>query len=131
MRLQFGIQNKMSYYYEDELYYDDFYQSHAPEAEYNCEQCGAPIFGEGYCYECADELGVHGKPGLCDDFEREYEGDIAFADPGGKSALRAATSNNPRNLPCPNCGRKNVLTPEDWQRGYQCDNCADELERGC
>ncbi len=53
-----------------------------------------------------------------------------FADPGGNSALRCATEDNPRNLPCPTCGRENVLTPADRARGYQCDTCADELERG-
>lgn len=53
-----------------------------------------------------------------------------FADPGGNSALRAETPNNPRNLPCPTCGTPNVLTPEDKRRGYQCDSCADRAERG-
>jgi endogenous inhibitor of DNA gyrase (YacG/DUF329 family) len=51
-----------------------------------------------------------------------------FADPGGRSALRASSRNNPRNKPCPNCGRKNVLTPADRARGYQCDSCADRDE---
>lgn len=51
-----------------------------------------------------------------------------FADPHGNSALRAATKDNPRNLPCPNCGRENVLTPADRARGYQCDFCADRAE---
>ena len=55
---------------------------------------------------------------------------VGFADPGGRSALRAATPDNPRNLPCPNCGRENMLTPIDRMRGYQCDICADELEMG-
>ena len=32
-----------------------------------------------------------------------------FADPGGNSALRAASASNPRNLDCPTCGAKNVL----------------------
>ncbi len=54
-----------------------------------------------------------------------------FADPGGKSALRAAGPGNPRNLPCPNCGARNRLTPADRARGYQCDRCADRAERGC
>ena len=54
-----------------------------------------------------------------------------FADPGGHSALRAASKSNPRNLPCPSCGAKNVLTPEDRAHGYQCDRCADRAERGC
>jgi len=53
-----------------------------------------------------------------------------FADPYGKSALRAATETNPRNLPCPTCGRENMLTPKDKSLGYQCDHCADALERG-
>jgi hypothetical protein len=53
-----------------------------------------------------------------------------FADPGGRSALRAETRDNPRNLPCPNCGAANRLTPADRARGYQCDACADQAERG-
>ncbi len=60
----------------------------------------------------------------------DRHGRIRFADPGGKSALRAASKSNPRNRPCPNCGRKNVLTPEDVRQGYQCDKCADQEERG-
>lgn len=51
-----------------------------------------------------------------------------FADPGGRSALRAATKKNPRNLPCPNCGKPNRLTPQDRALGYQCDECADAAE---
>lgn len=53
-----------------------------------------------------------------------------FADPGGNSALRAATPDNPRDQDCPNCGGKNLLTREDVALGYQCDRCADALERG-
>jgi hypothetical protein len=53
---------------------------------------------------------------------------VGFADPGGRSALRAATRDNPRDLPCPTCGAENVLTPLDRQRGYQCDRCADAAE---
>lgn len=53
-----------------------------------------------------------------------------FADPGGGSALRAETPDNPRNLPCPHCGQENVLTPKDRALGYQCDTCADRAERG-
>lgn len=55
---------------------------------------------------------------------------IDFADPGGNSALRAATRDNPRILPCPTCGGKNRLTPADRARGYQCDSCADRAEQG-
>ena len=51
-----------------------------------------------------------------------------FADPGGNSALHAASKENPRNLPCPNCGTPNVLTPADREAGYQCDRCADQAE---
>ena len=65
-----------------------------------------------------------------DDYRTEEDliDGVGFADPGGRSALRAATRNNPRNLPCPNCGRKNMLTPADRARGYQCDICADSAE---
>lgn len=55
---------------------------------------------------------------------------VGFANPGGNSALRAATPSNPRNLPCPNCGEPDRLTPIDKARGYQCDACADRAERG-
>jgi hypothetical protein len=54
--------------------------------------------------------------------------DCDFADPGGRSALRAASKSNPRNLPCPTCKRPNLLTPADRARGYQCDRCADRAE---
>lgn len=60
----------------------------------------------------------------------EFERDIEFARPGSNSALRAATRGNPRNLPCPNCKKPNRLTPADKRQGYQCDECADKLERG-
>ena len=59
----------------------------------------------------------------------EHEFDIDFADPGGRSALRAASKGNPRNLPCPTCHRPNQLTPADKAKGYQCDHCADAAER--
>lgn len=51
-----------------------------------------------------------------------------FANEG--SALRAATKDNPRNLPCPTCKRENALTPKDVALGYQCDICADGDEFG-
>lgn len=63
----------------------------------------------------------------------DYDDDddrMDFADPGGKSALRAATRTNPRNLPCPNCRARNRLTARDVALGYQCDTCADKAERG-
>ena len=64
---------------------------------------------------------------LCD--EDLIDG-VGFANPGGNSALRAETENNPRNLPCPTCGEPNRLTPLDVKAGYQCDSCADQAERG-
>ena len=59
-----------------------------------------------------------------------YDRNKMFANPDSNSALRASNSRNPRNLPCPTCKRKNMLTPEDRARGYQCDRCADAVERG-
>ena len=53
-----------------------------------------------------------------------------FADPGGRSALRAASKRNPRNLPCPTCGEPDRLTAHDRRLGYQCDECADGAEGG-
>lgn len=53
-----------------------------------------------------------------------------FAEPGGKSALRASSRSNPRNLSCPTCGEPNRLTPRDRALGYQCDDCADRAEGG-
>lgn len=68
-----------------------------------------------------------------DDDDDFYDDDEAiermdFAEPGGKSALRAETKTNPRNLPCPTCKRPNMLTPKDSGLGYQCDICADIAE---
>ena len=63
---------------------------------------------------------------------REYNDDasygIRFADPNGRSALRAATPRNPRSYPCPTCKQPNRLTPADNRLGYQCDECADKEE---
>ena len=73
----------------------------------------------------------------CPEVEERYPDDdylidgVGFADPGGRSALRAATADNPRNYPCPTCGRQNVLTRLDVRAGYQCDRCADAAENGC
>jgi len=57
------------------------------------------------------------------------EGGPCFANSG--SALRCATKDNQRNLPCPTCGREDMLTPADKALGYQCDYCADEAEGCC
>ena len=58
------------------------------------------------------------------------DGNYDFANPGGTSALRRATASNPRNQPCSQCGRQNVLTPKDKSLGYVCDICADRNELG-
>ena len=63
--------------------------------------------------------------------EDDLEDRIHFANPGSNSALRAATRDNPRNLPCPTCDRPNQLTPADVAKGYQCDHCADAAEGCC
>lgn len=68
-----------------------------------------------------------------EDYREFMEGEelidgVGFADPGGRSSLRAATEDNPRDQPCPTCGRENVLTRIDKQRGYQCNSCADNAE---
>lgn len=55
-----------------------------------------------------------------DDFDMVFKGE--------GSALRAATPSNPRNLPCPNCKKEDMLTPLDRSLGYQCDECADRAE---
>jgi hypothetical protein len=62
--------------------------------------------------------------------EQDYFDREQFAEPGGKSALRAATPTNPRNLPCPTCRQPNKLTPRDVALHYQCDECADHAEGG-
>ena len=61
----------------------------------------------------------------------DYDDDMSdFADPSGRSALRAATPRNPRIYPCPTCGGQNLLTQKDIDLCYQCDSCADQAERG-
>jgi len=59
-----------------------------------------------------------------DDYDDEFN--IEFADPGGRSALRAG----PRIYSCPTCNAPNRLSAADVHEGYQCDACADSLERG-
>ena len=63
-----------------------------------------------------------------DDELREHIDGVGFAEPGGRSALRAATADNPRIFPCPTCGEPDRLTAIDVQRGYCCDDCADRSE---
>jgi hypothetical protein len=82
------------------------------------------VVDEGY-FDNYDDDGYFDDEEFPDDPE-----DIDFADPGGRSALRAASNMNPRNCPCPTCGRENMLTPADVRQGYQCDICADSAESG-
>lgn len=63
-------------------------------------------------------------------YDEQEEPAERFADPCGNSALHPSSRRNPRNLPCPNCGEPNRLTPADRAKGYQCDSCADALEWG-
>jgi len=98
-----------------------------------CANCECELEGDDgeYCQECEYE----GQSDMNDEYsdpDSEYyliDG-VGFADPGGNSALRAATPNNPRIYPCPTCGEPNRLTRIDKERGYQCDECADRAERG-
>lgn len=101
-----------------------------------CTQCGeneATQTDDGLCDECRDEQreatwAAHDEGR---DWDEDWQIDgVGFADPGGRSALRAATADNPRIYACPTCKRPNRLTRIDKARGYQCDTCADALERG-
>jgi len=65
-----------------------------------------------------------------DDYDIDEPDICDFADPGGNSALRRETKDNPRNLPCPTCEREDMLTPADKALGYQCNYCADNAEMG-
>ena len=81
------------------------------------------------CHLEDEDLGDEGDE--CFDFDTDMIDGVGFANPGGTSALRAATIDNPRNRPCPNCGTENRLTPIDEMRNYVCDDCADAQEFGC
>lgn len=80
-----------------------------------------------YPFDMEDE---YNGPDDDEEFEQDPldDDDYEFADPGGRSALRAASASNPRIHPCPNCGAEDVLTPRDVSLGYQCDSCADRAE---
>lgn len=77
-----------------------------------------------YRYEENDYEAYWGDDYLDPYYDEELEYELQFADPGGRSALRAGE----RTEPCPNCARENVLTKKDVELGYQCDACADALE---
>ena len=93
-----------------------------------CERCGELCEYE-LCEHCMDEYKSYEysefDEGTYDDLD-----DFAFADLNGESALKPETSDNIRDLPCPTCGRKNMLTPLDVDLGYQCDICANRTKRG-
>jgi hypothetical protein len=90
--------------------------------------------GEDLCFDCFEyakqeaEDEMHAYDNDEDHYDR-IDG-VGFADEGGGSALRAATRDNPRNLPCPKCGAEDVLTPIDRAHHYVCDRCADAAEKG-
>lgn len=91
--------------------------------------------GVAECLDCGQEFYFLGRSERTyDNFDDPMFDDVRdrmmFADPGGNSALRAASPSNPRNLPCPTCGAPDRLTPADRALHYQCDACADALERG-
>jgi hypothetical protein len=65
-----------------------------------------------------------------DDYDYDEDCGCDFAEPGSNSALRAASKNNPRNLPCSTCHYPNRLTPNDVALGYQCNSCANAMENG-
>ena len=95
-----------------------------------------PFFDEDDFESDREQFDAHADPDEFDDgppynrFDDDCgEDDYSmFEDPGGNSALRRATRDNPRNLPCPTCGREDMLTPADKALGYQCDICADAAE---
>lgn len=115
---------------------------------HDCPHCGYSGHDDEVCRECGDSE-VTDDDGLCDecrddqreatraahdegrDWDEDWQIDgVGFADPGGRSALRAATADNPRIYACPTCKKRNRLTRIDKERSYQCDECADRLERG-
>lgn len=87
------------------------------QGDESCSACYEP-YGCGTCGEADCD---------CEPFDpREADDDRSeFADPGGRSALRAATDDNPRDQPCPTCGEQDVLTRKDTELGYCCDFCAE------
>ena len=84
----------------------------------------------GYCDEDDYDPGYRDEDRWFNEDTDDLIDGVGFADPGGQSALRAATPDNPRDRPCPTCGAEDVLTRIDVARGYQCDRCADRAERG-
>ena len=90
-------------------------------SDVNCDECGwlteENNLTDGICSGCDESFRTD-----------DYSSEIAFADPGGRSSLRAESEDNPRDQDCPTCGDKAVLTRLDRQLGYQCNSCADLAE---
>jgi hypothetical protein len=112
-----------------------------------CGCDGSPRSEDKVCPGCAELL--------ADDYHDDRDDEVYFADPGRNSALRAehgvqdglcircdgavdgtdqfcrhcGARLNQRYLPCPDCGAKNALTPEDVALHYCCNSCADRKER--
>lgn len=103
---------------------EEVFDNDVVESEYHCDMNVCKN-----CYEEAmdSENGDYQYGGYEDD---DLIDGVGFRDPGGRSALRAETRDNPRDQPCPECGAENVLTRIDKVRGYCCDRCADRKERG-
>ncbi len=89
-------------------------------------------FEEEDCPECGYFCSAMQNGGPCQNasYDYDYDYDCDFADPGGRSALRAETEDNPREFPCPTCDGPNRLTPKDVALGYCCNQCADRNEYG-
>jgi hypothetical protein len=110
--------------------YDDDYE---PDCSFDDD--------DSYSEDCDCGLSPDESDNVCEDCEccfdhctcnvEDEDLDLDFQDPGGESALRRATRDNPRNLPCPNCGRPDMLTPKDVALHYVCDICADVAEGKC
>ena len=93
-----------------------------------CASCETEIFSDSdFCKACEDQEFIDEQDY---DFDEEEYFRNEFQDPGGNSALRRATPDNPRNQPCPTCKQPNRLTPKDVALRYQCNQCADRDERG-
>lgn len=101
-----------------------------------CDNCGDlidldttdAVDPDRYCSEtCEEQADKAQRMEAAGMFDEDYmPEDMDFADPGGRSALRAG----PRIHPCPNCGAANRLSGKDVALGYQCDACADRAEGG-
>jgi len=98
----------------------------------NCYYCGRRVEEDVLNYDnhpCCDDCYDYESDRPAYDEDEDYLIDgVGFADPGGRSALRAATKNNPRCFPCPVCHAPNILTMLDVDCGYCCNRCADVTE---